>query len=120
MIESTIDQQILQTLDFIVVPHSPPAAIFLHDKKYQIGQVITLSNHSELNKSSKYLADTNDLPNPVDMLFHHHACSIFRFRAAAERIDLEVEDDEEESVGLEGLCGVVADKSEICQNWLSA
>lgn len=69
--------------------------------------------------SNHKLADVNDLPNPVDMLFHHHACSIFRFRAAEERVELEAESDEEDFVGLEGLCGVVEDKAEICRNWLS-
>lgn len=51
-----------------------------------------MTNHSKFNTSQRYpyVADRDDLPDPVNMAFHHRSCLIHRFTAAAEPRDLEM------------------------------
>lgn len=41
------------------------------------------------------VADREDLPDPVNMMFHHRSCLIHRFAAATEPLDLDVDREEE-------------------------
>lgn len=55
-----------------------------------------MKNFSQFNKSNQYplVADREDLPDPVNMAFHHRCCLIHSFIAAAEVQDLEMEEEE--------------------------